>query len=261
MSESETRGGLQGYALAGEGMPNWLPLGFALIGLLTAVAAAWVFLSDRPVVRDQPAQASIVHKENAPQSSRLAPATKVAPSPSPPTPKPTVAADDAQRPEPSKSSPPETQPADDKPLEAPPDQVASSKPPSAADRVACPDFVTVLFDSGGTRPKDADLDARLEPLLAWLAEHPETRLLVEGHADSSGTEQWNLILSYRRAKAMVAMLRKAGVSREQLVVRAAGTLQPIAGLPESAARNRRVVLQLEDDANCRASSSGGENQS
>ena len=118
-----------------------------------------------------------------------------------------------------------------------------------------------MFDSGSARPIDADLDARLTPLRTWLAAHPETKLLVEGHADSTGAEQWNLILSYRRAKALVALLRKSGVSREQLVVRAAGTLQPIAGLPESAARNRRVVLQLEDGANCRASSTGSESQS
>lgn len=261
MSESETNAKLQAYALAGEDMPKWLTLGFALIGLLTAVAAAWVFLTDRPVLPERSPPAATARRESAPQGSLPAATPQGTPSPSSPMPRFTIAADDAQRPEPSKSSPPEPAAADNKQLEAPPDQAALRKTPSPAARVDCPDLVTVLFDSGSARPKDADLDARLTPLCTWLAEHPESKLLVEGHADSTGTERWNLILSYRRAKALVAVLRKTGVSGEQLVVRAAGTLQPIAGLPDSAARNRRVVLQLEDSANCRPSSTGGEPQS
>lgn len=265
MSESETRAKLQTYALAGEGMPKWLTFGFALIGLLTAVAAAWVFLTDGSVLPERSPHAATAQQERTPQGSLPAATPQVTPqgtpSPSSPMPRFTIAADDAQRPEPSKSSPPEPAAADNKQLEAPPDQAALRKTPSPAARVDCPDFVTVLFDSGSARPTDTDLDARLTPLRTWLVEHPESKLLVEGHADSTGAEQWNLILSYRRAKALVALLRKAGVSREQLVVRAAGTLQPIAGLPDSAARNRRVVLQLADGANCRASSNGGESQS
>jgi outer membrane protein OmpA-like peptidoglycan-associated protein len=261
MSESETRAKHQAYALAGEGMPKWLTLGFALIGLLTAVAAAWVFLTDRSVLPQRSPPAATARQESAPQGSLPAAAPQVAQSPSSPMPISTADADDARRPEPSKSSPPEPAAADGKQLEAPPDQAASSKTPSPAARIECPAIVSVLFDSGSAQPKGTDLDARLTPLRTWLVEHPESKLLVEGHADSTGTEQWNLILSYRRAKALVALLRKAGLPREQLVVRAAGTLQPVAGLPDSAARNRRVVLQLEDGANCRSSSSDGESQS
>ena len=261
MSESEARGERQAYALAGEGMPKWLTFGFALIGLLTAVAAAWVFLSDRSALQERPTQAATARQESAPPDSVPATTRRIEPLPSSAMPTSTATNDDAQRTVPSKPPPPEPAAAKDKRVEAPPDQPASAKTPLPAAVVDCPDFVTVLFDSGSARPNDPDIDTRLAPLRAWLTEHPETKLLVEGHADSSGTEQWNLILSYRRAKALVAVLRKSGVSREQLVVRAAGTLQPIAGLPDSAARNRRVVLQLEGGASCRASSTGSEPQS
>lgn len=261
MSESETRGKLQAYALAGEGMPKWLTFGFALIGLLTAEAAAWVFLTDRSALQEQPTQAATARQESAPHGSVPAATRRAEPLPSSPMPTSTAAADDAQWTASSKPPPPEPAAADGKPVEAPTEQAALAKTPSPAAIVACPNLVTIFFESGSTRPIDTDVSARIAPLRTWLAEHPETKLLVEGHADSTGTEQWNLILSYRRAKALVALLRKSAVPQEQLVVRAAGTLQPIAGLPDSAAPNRRVVLQLEGGANCRVSSTGSESKS
>lgn len=261
MSESEALGKLQSHALAGEGVPKWLMFGFALIGLISAVAAAWVFLSDRSAFQEQPAHPAPVRQQSAPQSSLPAASLRVEPSPSSPMPKSTVGTDDAQRTEPSQPSPPEPAAADDKRVKPPPDQAALAEMPTPAAHADCPGVVTILFDSGSTRPIATDLSARIAPLRAWLADHPESKLLVDGHADSTGAEQWNLILSYRRAKALVALLNKEGVSREQLVVRAAGTLQPVAGLPDSAAGNRRVVLQLEDGANCRASSTGSESRS
>jgi outer membrane protein OmpA-like peptidoglycan-associated protein len=259
MNESAERGKLQAHALAGEGMPKWLTFGFALIGLLTAVAAAWVFLTDRPATQEQPSHEATTRQAGPSQGS--VPATsQTEPLASSPT--PTAAAEDEQRAIPSETPPAEPMGADGNRVEAPPDNAASARrTPSSTALVECPDVVTILFDSGSARPKDADLDARLAPLRAWLAEHPETKLLVEGHADSTGREQWNLILSYRRAKALVAMLRKSGVPREQMVVSAAGTLQPVVGLPDSAARNRRVVLQLESSADCRRPSTDSEPQS
>lgn len=258
MSETEGPGELRAYNLAGEGMPKWLILGFSLIGLLTAVAAAWVFLADRPALTEQASgQIAAVREGGSPAT--VAPAAQpdepLHASASPPS-IPTAESDHSKSlMQPGPGAP---QRADGRPAELSADQATPANAPSPAMLYDCPQPVTILFESNSARPLGADLGGRVAPLRARLVSHPGARLLIEGHADSTGVEQLNLILSYQRAKALSDFLRESGVASEQLIVRAAGQLQPIAGLPGSAPPNRRVTLQIEGSENCRASSTGSQ---
>jgi outer membrane protein OmpA-like peptidoglycan-associated protein len=89
------------------------------------------------------------------------------------------------------------------------------------------------------------LDA-LASTLKSLPGHPRVR--VEGHTDDTGNPQYNVDLSYRRARAVVEYLKAQGVPAEQLEHVGRGSAFPIAPntSPEGRALNRRVEFVLVD---------------
>jgi peptidoglycan-associated lipoprotein len=80
-----------------------------------------------------------------------------------------------------------------------------------------------------------------------LKRHPKVRVSIQGHCDERGTEEYNLALGERRARAAYEFLTMSGVAATQLEMVSYGKLQPaVQGHSEEAwARNRRdefVVL-------------------
>ena len=68
--------------------------------------------------------------------------------------------------------------------------------------------------------------------------------LVEGHTDASGTADYNLNLSERRAKAVVRYLSERGVDTAKLVPRGYGQTKPLSA-DKFSADNRRVETRLQ----------------
>lgn len=98
---------------------------------------------------------------------------------------------------------------------------------------------------------DDIMDARSLQLLdrasEALAGAPEvTRVRIEGHADSDASEDYNLDLSTRRARAVLTYLIYKGVGEGRLEAIGFGEGDPIASnrTPEGKAANRRVVLRI-----------------
>ncbi|MDJ0763108.1 MAG: OmpA family protein [Myxococcota bacterium] len=82
-----------------------------------------------------------------------------------------------------------------------------------------------------------------------LKDHPEITLSVEGHTDSHGSDNYNLKLSKRRAKAVVNhLVQKRGISRRRLKFRGFGESKPIDTNQTDAGRaaNRRVEFVRTD---------------
>jgi outer membrane protein OmpA-like peptidoglycan-associated protein len=89
----------------------------------------------------------------------------------------------------------------------------------------------------------------LDTLAATLKSLPgRPRVRVEGHTDDSGNPQYNIDLSYRRARAVVEYLRAQGVDPAQLEYVGRGSSSPIApnNSPEGRALNRRVEFVVVD---------------
>jgi len=57
-----------------------------------------------------------------------------------------------------------------------------------------------------------DARAALAKDAEWLRKYPSTRLLIEGHCDERGTEEYNLALGDRRANATKEYLAAMGIS-------------------------------------------------
>lgn len=84
-----------------------------------------------------------------------------------------------------------------------------------------------------------------------LNQNADLRVIIEGHTDSTGTDQYNEWLSRKRATAVAErMVNKYGVNSEQLETRGMGESQPIADNDSEEGRqmNRRVILVIPGDA-------------
>lgn len=74
-----------------------------------------------------------------------------------------------------------------------------------------------------------------------LNQYPQTNIQIQGHTDSSGSEEYNMTLSNRRAKAVEAYLRQSNISPQRMSAYGMGESQPISSSP---AQNRRVTIVL-----------------
>ena len=114
----------------------------------------------------------------------------------------------------------------------------------------CPPLFNVSFAFGGIEPITPDLQTKISKLQAWLHSHPEVRILLEGHTDSTGPEESNLILSYQRARVVATLLSRRGVSDNQVAAIAYGEQLPLQGLSSKSAKNRRVSMRAEGVQAC-----------
>jgi peptidoglycan-associated lipoprotein len=92
----------------------------------------------------------------------------------------------------------------------------------------------------------ADAQAALTSSANWLRSNPQYTLLIEGHTDERGTEQYNLALGDRRANTARQYLTALGIDGGRLRTVSYGEERPFAqGSNESAwSQNRRAHLVI-----------------
>ena len=108
-------------------------------------------------------------------------------------------------------------------------------------RYSIPEAANFAFDSQEIR---ADKN-KLDELQRDIEAHPEALIVVEGHTDNIGTEEYNKELSYKRAMSVAKEIAKQGYPND-IEVRAKGSANPIASNSTEAGRsqNRRVDVVL-----------------
>ncbi|MFD0990653.1 OmpA family protein [Mariniflexile jejuense] len=86
----------------------------------------------------------------------------------------------------------------------------------------------------------------LNKLIAVFKEYPDTNLLVVGHTDSQGAEDYNMTLSKNRANAVTSYLTSKGISSGRLTTNWFGETQPLHdnATAEGRAKNRRVNIAI-----------------
>ena len=96
----------------------------------------------------------------------------------------------------------------------------------------------------------ADLTDRARQIIAEAAQNSTrvqaTRIEVAGHADRSGTPQYNQRLSQRRADVVAAELVRQGVNRGDIGISAYGESRPLVPTADGVRepQNRRVEIVL-----------------
>ncbi|HEY6484655.1 MAG TPA: OmpA family protein [Steroidobacteraceae bacterium] len=107
----------------------------------------------------------------------------------------------------------------------------------------------VLFDTGQATLKPG-ADLQLSRLATYLNSNPHTKILIEGHTDSRGSDDYNQALSDRRAEAVKSALVSRGVSADQVEAAGRGKAYPVAtnDTPAGRQQNRRVEIIFSDPA-------------
>ncbi|MFQ5882553.1 MAG: peptidoglycan-associated lipoprotein Pal [Candidatus Methylomirabilales bacterium] len=98
----------------------------------------------------------------------------------------------------------------------------------------------VFFDFDKSLLRD-DAKKTLGDNIRWLKANPQVRILVEGHCDERGTNEYNLALGERRAKAVRDYLVAGGIGANRISTISYGEERPfLLGHDESAWKwNRR----------------------
>ncbi|QXD15641.1 OmpA family protein [Rhodocaloribacter litoris] len=86
----------------------------------------------------------------------------------------------------------------------------------------------------------------LDELAESLHKYPQTDVLIAGHTDSTGPEDYNLDLSERRARAAAAYLIGRGIDPNRITTVGHGETLPVASneTAEGRQQNRRVEVAL-----------------
>jgi peptidoglycan-associated lipoprotein len=128
----------------------------------------------------------------------------VAPAPPPPAPAPQALAPAAPSPAPAAPAQPQSAPAE------------FAENPALAD-------IHFDFDKWAIRPGDARI---LDANAGWLKENPKALVLIEGHCDERGTNEYNLALGERRAEATRAYLASRGIAGSRMTIISYGEERP-----------------------------------
>lgn len=105
----------------------------------------------------------------------------------------------------------------------------------------------ILFASGSDQIQ-GESTPTLKEIGTMLQQHPELKLLIEGHTDNQGAAAANQALSEKRAAAVKAYLvANYGAAAARLTTRGYGESKPVAtnDTPEGRQNNRRVELVRE----------------
>ena len=103
----------------------------------------------------------------------------------------------------------------------------------------------ITFDTNQSAIKSNFYDV-LNSVALVLNEFNKSYVDVKGHTDSTGSDQYNLALSERRANSVAQYLGSQQVMSQRLIVQGFGETQPIADNNTMAGReqNRRVEIQI-----------------
>lgn len=104
----------------------------------------------------------------------------------------------------------------------------------------------VFFDLGKAE-LTGDAGALLANILSNLEKSPASKVVVSGHADTSGSAAYNLALSQERADAVAAYLIANGVPESAITKIAAGQEDLLVPTPDGVqnAQNRRALIVAE----------------
>lgn len=111
--------------------------------------------------------------------------------------------------------------------------------------------IKITFDSGilfATNSSVLETQAKtnINKLAAILNKYSDTNILVTGHTDSDGTEQYNKSLSERRAKTVSDFVIMQGITPSRFSVVGLGEGEPVASndTPDGKRMNRRVEIAV-----------------
>ncbi len=125
--------------------------------------------------------------------------------------------------------------------------------------------IKITFDSGilfATNSSTLEPQAKtnINKLAAILNKYPDTNILVTGHTDFDGTEEYNQSLSERRAKTVSDYSKLQGVTSSRFSIVGLGENEPVASndTDEGKRMNRRVEIAVFANEKLKEAAENGE---
>jgi outer membrane protein OmpA-like peptidoglycan-associated protein len=147
--------------------------------------------------------------------------------------------------------PAQQQPAQQQPAQQQPAQQQPAQPQAAQQQYGQPQAGQKPMMEGNVQPVDlffntssaklsASADTELKQLAEWARCNPQSAIILEGHADPTGTQTYNIKLSAARAAMVRARLIRMGVPSDHIVVAVFGENGPSRA---TLAEDRRVTAR------------------
>jgi outer membrane protein OmpA-like peptidoglycan-associated protein len=88
--------------------------------------------------------------------------------------------------------------------------------------------------------------SKLNELIVLLLENPDLKIIISGHTDDVGTEEFNFTLSEKRAQSVLDYLAEKGISKLRMTSLAYGEqqLKQVGISEDSRFKNRRVEIKI-----------------
>jgi peptidoglycan-associated lipoprotein len=141
----------------------------------------------------------------------------------PETPPPTPTQQPAPQPETRPAPPPAPPPPAPAPRQPTEDEIFASMSLDDLNRKGVLGDVYFALDSIELRDEGR---STIQKNVDYLKRWPSTRIMIEGHADSRGTNEYNLALAERRAAAVRDYLVSLGVPADRVTIVSKGEEQP-----------------------------------
>lgn len=109
---------------------------------------------------------------------------------------------------------------------------------------------TVYFELASTEPIfDPNTQEFLQLAEEYIQQNTKAKILVEGHTDTIGTPERNLVLGEKRAQNIKGSLVQMGIPSDKIIIESKGQSQPLEKNDTEAGRkkNRRVLIQLQNN--------------
>lgn len=135
----------------------------------------------------------------------------------------------------------------------PDEPVRVTIPPSTTSTTMPPQDIRIIPSDLLFAVDSAVLSSGAEPVLAAILPDAvaasTSTLVIAGHTDADGSEDYNQDLSVRRAQAVAQWFTGHQVLAEKISIHGRGESQPVApnDTPEGKAKNRRVEITVRSD--------------
>jgi peptidoglycan-associated lipoprotein len=103
--------------------------------------------------------------------------------------------------------------------------VANATPSPTEEELFSKNMRDVFFDYDKSAVRSDDA-AAMENDGAFLSQHPSVKILIEGHCDDRGSEEYNLALGTTRAESVKQALVQKGISSERITTVSLGKEKP-----------------------------------